>query len=47
MLSDKLKKGLGYRQGFPNSNEVDDFLKKYAYLFTGFFSGNLIGYGMA
>uniref|UniRef100_A0A914Y074 Fun14 family protein n=1 Tax=Panagrolaimus superbus TaxID=310955 RepID=A0A914Y074_9BILA len=46
-VSNKIKKHLGYRQGFPSSHEMDDFLTRYSYLFSSFVCGNLIGYGMA
>uniref|UniRef100_A0A7E4UMM2 FUN14 family protein n=1 Tax=Panagrellus redivivus TaxID=6233 RepID=A0A7E4UMM2_PANRE len=47
-ISDRIKKELGIRrQGLPNGAELDDFINRNAYLFSGFVAGNLIGYGMA
>ncbi|KAH7728562.1 hypothetical protein AAVH_03873 [Aphelenchoides avenae] len=47
-LGDAFKKELGIRKSaLPSGREVDDFVSKNAYLFTGFIAGNLMGYSLA
>ncbi|CAD5207740.1 unnamed protein product [Bursaphelenchus xylophilus] len=47
-ISDNLRAQFGAtRSAVPSSRELDDFVTKNAYLFTGFIGGSLIGYGFA
>uniref|UniRef100_A0AC34R6F6 Uncharacterized protein n=1 Tax=Panagrolaimus sp. JU765 TaxID=591449 RepID=A0AC34R6F6_9BILA len=47
-LSRRIQEELGVkRQGLPKADEIDDFINKNGFLFSGFIAGNLIGYGMA
>ncbi|CAD5205877.1 unnamed protein product [Bursaphelenchus okinawaensis] len=47
-ITDHLRSQLGAtKSSLPSSRELDDFVTKNAYLFTGFIGGSLIGYGFA
>ncbi|KAE9550589.1 hypothetical protein FO519_006195 [Halicephalobus sp. NKZ332] len=47
-VKSRFEKELGLkRSGFPRADEMDDFIYKNGYLFSGFIAGNLVGYGLA
>lgn len=47
-VGDRLRAQFGEsRSAVPSGRELDDFVTKNAYLFSGFIGGGLIGYGFA
>ncbi|KAI6179692.1 hypothetical protein M3Y98_00637800 [Aphelenchoides besseyi] len=47
-LSEKIRSQIGVpKKTLPSNREMDDFLAKNGYLFSGFIGGSLIGYGLA